>query len=54
MATPGSSQMQAVITLNVTNANRADLLPGRYRVEVNGATVWVPGPWDLSFSLSGR
>ena len=51
---PGSNLLQASLGLNVTAANRVDLLPGRYRIEINGATVWVPGPWELGFSLSGR
>jgi hypothetical protein len=48
----GSSQLQAGIFLDVTAADRIDLLPGRYRVELNGVTVWVPGPWDLRWSLT--
>jgi hypothetical protein len=51
---PGSSQLQAGIVLDVTAADHVDLLPGRYRVELNGVTVWVPGPWELHFSLSGN
>jgi len=54
MLEPGSSRLQAVIIMDVATAERNDLLPGRCRVEINGATVWVPGPWELSFSLSGR
>jgi len=50
---PGSSQAQAVIILDVTAADRVALLAGRYRVELNGVTVWAPGPWELNFSLSG-
>ena len=50
----GSSQLQAGIFLDGTAADRIDLLPGRYRVALNGVTVWVPGPWDLHFSLSGN
>jgi len=51
---PGSSQAQAVIGLDVTAADRVALLAGRYRVELNGVTAWAPGPWELSFSLSGH
>jgi hypothetical protein len=51
---PGSRQSQAGIALDVTAADQADLLPGRYRVALNGVTVWVPGPWELHFPLSGN
>jgi hypothetical protein len=50
----GSSQLQAGIVLDVTAADRINLLSGRYRIELSGVTVWVPGPWDLHFSLSGN
>jgi hypothetical protein len=50
----GSRQLQVGIALDVTAADRIDLLPGRYRVALSGATVWVPGPWELHFSLSGN
>ena len=46
--------LQAGLVLDVTAADRFNLLPGRYRVNINGATVWVPGPWELSFSLAGQ
>ena len=51
---PGSSQVQAGVGLGVTAADGADLLSGSYHVELNGVTEWVPGPWELSFSLSGN
>ena len=51
---PARILLQARLGLNVTAANRVDLLPGGYRIEINGVTVWVPGPWVLSFSLSGQ
>ncbi|RPI89946.1 MAG: hypothetical protein EHM40_19590 [Chloroflexi bacterium] len=50
----GSNQLRAMIVLNVTDASRDALLSGRYRVEINGVTSWVPGPWELRFSLSGK
>lgn len=50
----GSSRMQVMMALDVTAADRADLLAGSYRVELNGVTVWVAGPWELSWSLSGQ
>lgn len=50
----GSSEMQAMIFLDVTAENRIDLLSGSYRVELNGLTVWVPGPWKLSWPLTGH
>jgi hypothetical protein len=50
----GSSQLQAGIVLDVTAADQTDLLPGRYRVEFSGVTVWVPGPWELHFPLSSN
>lgn len=51
---PYSNQLQIMIVLNVADASRGDLLSGRYRVEINGVTSWVPGPWKLHFSLSGN
>jgi hypothetical protein len=51
---PGSRQLQAGIALDVTAADQADLLDGRYRVTLSGVTVWVPGPWELHFPLSSN
>jgi len=51
-ADPG--RMQIGIILDVTAANGSDLLPGRYRVELDGVTAWVPGPWKVSVPLSDR
>ena len=53
-AEPGSSKIQSWLVLDVTAANQADLLPGRYRVELSGVTAWVAGPWELSWSISGK
>jgi hypothetical protein len=44
----------AKLILDVTNPNGLDLLSGTYHVEIDGVIVWVAGPWDLSWSLSGR
>ena len=38
--------------LDVTAPNGLDLLSGPYRVQIDGATVWAAGPWDLSWSLA--
>ena len=54
LSEPGSDQYQVGISLDVTAADRYDLLPGRYHVALNGVTVWIPGPWDVNFSLSSR
>ncbi len=51
---PGSSEAQAMVHLDVTAANQADLLPGRYHVEISGVTGWIPGPWEIQFSASGN
>lgn len=51
---PGSNQLQLGIVLDVTAANQVDLLPGRYRVTINGVTAWAQGPWVLSWSLSSH
>jgi hypothetical protein len=47
------SNWNAKIFVDVSSADRPDLLPGRYRIEIDGATAWVSGPWELSFSVSG-
>ncbi len=47
-------KLQTLIVLDVTAANGRELLPGHYRVELNGLTFWVPGPWDLSVLMSGK
>lgn len=51
---PGAKQLMVWILLDVTAANRVDLLPGRYVTEMNGITVYVPGPWKVDVSVSGR
>ena len=50
----GSNQLLLRLVLNVTATGRDDLLSGGYHVEINGVTEWVPGPWELRFSLSGH
>jgi hypothetical protein len=47
----GSSGLVAELYLNATAANGVDLLTGRYEIELDGASVIVPGPWELSFGL---
>lgn len=47
---PGSREA-AGIRLNVTAPDGESLLPGRYRLELDGAIIWVPGPWTLRWSL---
>jgi hypothetical protein len=42
----------AKLILDVTNPSGVDFLPGTYRVEIDGAVVWVAGPLDLSWSLA--
>ena len=54
MLRAGSNRLQAMIVLSVTDTSRDDLLSGRYRIEVDGVTSWVSGPWELHFSLSGK
>ena len=48
------ARWNAKIILDGTNPNSLDLLPGSYQVKIDGAIVWVVGPWDLSWSLSCR
>lgn len=48
------SSWNAKIFLDVTTENRLNLLPGTYQVEIDGMAAWVSGPWELSWSLSGR
>ena len=48
----GSTSLQAGIVLDVTATNVTDLLPGQYVIDLNGVTVYIPGPWELSWSLS--
>lgn len=50
----GAKQLMTWILLDVTAANLVDLLPGRYHAEVDDITVYVPGPWKVQFSVSGR
>ncbi len=50
----GSTDLAAELRLNVTAANGVDLLPGKYEIELDSATVIVPGPWELSFLLPGK
>ncbi len=51
---PGSAHVRAGILMDVTAANQVDLLSGRYRVNLNGVTIWVPGPWDIPILPAGR
>jgi hypothetical protein len=51
---PGSSQLAAGLTLDVSTRDGFSVLPGRYQVELNGVTVWVPGPWEWSWAVSGE
>ncbi len=44
----------AKIFLDVTAVDGLALLPGSYRVEIDGVTAWVSGPWELGWSLSGQ
>jgi hypothetical protein len=48
------ARWNAKIILDVTNPTGLDLLSGTYRVEIDGAIVWVAGPWDLSWFISGH
>jgi hypothetical protein len=48
-----SGDLTATLRLDVGAANGVDLLPGTYEIELSGATVIVPGPWDLPLSVSG-
>lgn len=41
---PGVKRLMVRILLDVTAANRVDLLPGIYHFEVDDVTVYVPGP----------
>lgn len=48
------SNWKAKIILDVTAADGLAVLPGRYRVEIDGLTAWVSGPWELSWPLSSH
>jgi hypothetical protein len=42
---------QATLLLDVTNQEGLDVLPGKYRIEISGANVIVPGQWEIGFSV---
>jgi hypothetical protein len=46
------ARWNAKLILDVTDPTGLDILSGTYRVEIDGAIVWVVGPWDLSWSLA--
>jgi hypothetical protein len=48
------ARWNAKLILDVTNPSGLDFLPGTYRVEIDGAIVWVVGPWDLNWPLSSN
>jgi hypothetical protein len=48
---PGSSVLSASLRLDATAGNGVDILPGAYEIALDGATVIIPGPWDLNFNL---
>jgi hypothetical protein len=39
------------LSFDVADAQTGVVLPGRYRVELEGVTVAVPGPWTMSWNL---
>ncbi|MFO8037539.1 MAG: hypothetical protein R6U57_13030 [Anaerolineales bacterium] len=43
---------EAEIRLDVTKENGVELLPGRYQLVLDGVGLWVPGPWEIDFSLA--
>lgn len=50
-----SSKPAAGLMLDGTSGDGFSLLPGRYLVELNGVTTWLPGPWTWSWStVDGR
>ena len=42
-----ADQREAQLTIDVTTQEGNQPLPGRYRLDLDGVTVWVPGPWEL-------
>lgn len=51
--TDGAKEVQAWVSLDVSTASGWDFLPGKYVVDLAGVTVYVTGPWELHFSISG-
>ncbi len=52
-ASEGAAQHQAMLLFDVSGPD-GRVQPGRYHVELSGATVAVRGPWVLSWEAAGR
>jgi hypothetical protein len=47
-----ANQPEAYLIIEVTAPDGIQPLPGPYQVTLDGATVWVPGPWELTWPVS--
>ena len=45
------SNRVARLEIDVTTQEGNQILPGVYHVELSGVTVYVPGPWELTFGI---
>jgi hypothetical protein len=52
--TEGQREHVAVLLFDVTHPETGAVQPGRYHVELGGATVSVRGPWELSWAVVGQ
>ncbi|RPI87285.1 MAG: hypothetical protein EHM41_05505 [Chloroflexi bacterium] len=42
------------LIIDVASPDGLEVIPGSYKVDIDGATVWISGPWELSWPVSGR
>lgn len=50
---PGQREHTAMLRFDVADPRTGTVQPGRYHVELSGATVAVRGPWELSWEVVG-
>jgi hypothetical protein len=50
----GIDGQNVTLELDITTSNGLQMLTGRYRVSLNGVSVWVPGPWRINWSVMGQ
>ncbi len=52
LAQTEDDRLAVYLFTDMTTGAGLDLLPGEYRFTFDALSVYVPGPWDLSWSLT--
>jgi hypothetical protein len=49
-----ADQEKTTFMIDFCNLDCNDLLPGNYRIEIDGVTVWIAGSWDLEMHFENQ